>query len=265
MRLPLSVLVADDHPAVHETLSLLAAKSGKIVLLDPAFTRNGISADQEPDIVVLDVRLPNLPGGRITSMATEELEEIAGRFRPDTRILLYTAQLSLPTLSLWQAGIVSGLAYKGDSLNTLLSSIEDLGLRRVERAVTPAVRAWLERINDPRAVLRDIEDDLIHLPEVSWPADVQELLIYLNAHVWSEHCTISSAIRSTRSGRGVPGRFRRYVGKYPKEYLQMIRVRALVDLRNQCGLSISEAAAWAGYASESAGRKALSRSLDQNS
>lgn len=82
----ITVLLVDDHPVVRQGINaLLSSKSDLQVVGEAGDGRQGLAAALElkPDIVVLDLALPIIPGLQVTKRLHEEL--------PRTRILILTS------------------------------------------------------------------------------------------------------------------------------------------------------------------------------
>ena len=81
-----SILVIDDHPIVLDGVRLLVDTTPWISLLGYARTgRDGIALaeDCQPDVVLLDLRLPDVPG--------PEMVQAIRRVAPSAKIVLFTA------------------------------------------------------------------------------------------------------------------------------------------------------------------------------
>ncbi|MFF0297647.1 response regulator [Kitasatospora sp. NPDC004614] len=80
------VLVVDDHPVVCDGVSALIRRAEDVSVVGSARTaREGVAlaATLHPDVVLLDLRLPDLPGSR-----TVPLLRAAA---PDARVVIFTA------------------------------------------------------------------------------------------------------------------------------------------------------------------------------
>lgn len=83
---PLSVLVVDDHPVVRDGVGLLLGKVDGFVLLGGAETGAEAlarAADLRPDVVLLDLRLPDLPADEVVTRLIDAL--------PAVKVVIFTA------------------------------------------------------------------------------------------------------------------------------------------------------------------------------
>src|SRR4029453_18726939 len=81
-----SILVIDDHPIVLDGVRMLVDTTSWISLLGYARTgRDGIALAQDcqPDVVLLDLRLPDVPG--------PEMVQALRRATPTAKVVLFTA------------------------------------------------------------------------------------------------------------------------------------------------------------------------------
>jgi DNA-binding response OmpR family regulator len=83
---PKKILIVDDDPLVLRILKDKLAQDGFLVTTtSSAFGAVQLIQEQSPDIVIIDVMLPALPGNRIAALVKEQME---GR----TKVLLYSAK-----------------------------------------------------------------------------------------------------------------------------------------------------------------------------
>jgi DNA-binding NarL/FixJ family response regulator len=115
---PITVLVVDDHPAVRRGLrSRLELEPDLEVLGEAADGREALlKLDQfDPDVVVLDVRMPNLDG-----------LSVAGQLRAEgrrTRAVMLTVHDDRATRARAQAANVDRFVSKHSGAETLLTAI----------------------------------------------------------------------------------------------------------------------------------------------
>jgi len=119
---PITVLVVDDHPAVRRGLrSRLELEPDLQVLGEAADGREALrKLDQfDPDVVVLDVRMPNLDG-----------LSVAGQLRAEgrrTRAVVLTVHDDRATRARARAANVDRFVSKHSGAETLLTAIRQAG------------------------------------------------------------------------------------------------------------------------------------------
>lgn len=114
------ILIADDHEAVRRGLRSALLGAGWLVCGEAVDGRDAIrkTADLNPDLVILDVSMPNLGG---LDAAREILKSPNG-----TKILVFTMHESRQIREETAAIGVHGLAVKSAPLSTLLATIDSL-------------------------------------------------------------------------------------------------------------------------------------------
>lgn len=138
---PLSVLVVDDHPVVRDGVGLLLGKVEGFLLLGGAETGAEAitrAADQRPDVVLLDLRLPDLPADEVV---TELL-----RMLPDVKVVIFTAYGDA-------AAVRSALS--AGAHGVLLKDAGTTDLVRAIRAVAAGDTVLDERLTSPSAATAD--------------------------------------------------------------------------------------------------------------
>ncbi len=152
---PLRLIVVDDHEVVRQGLvSLLDRRSGFEVVAQAGTVAEAISvaARYEPDLVIMDVRLPDGSG-------IEACREIRAQ-RPETRVVMLT---SFPDEEAVLSAIIagaSGYLLKQIRGRDLVAALESVG--RGESLLDPAVtEKVLERVR--RAASGSASDELADL------------------------------------------------------------------------------------------------------
>jgi two-component system response regulator DevR len=152
---PLRLLIVDDHEVVRQGLvSLLDRRAGFEVVAQAGTVADSIvlAARHEPDLVIMDVRLPDGSG-------IEACREIRA-VRPETRIVMLT---SYPDEEAVMSAIIagaSGYLLKQIRGRDLVSALEAVG--RGESLLDPAVtEKVLERVR--RMASGSATDDLAEL------------------------------------------------------------------------------------------------------
>lgn len=112
------VMVVDDHPIVREGLRLMLATSDDLLLVGDAAegtTALQLIAEEQPDVVLLDLRMPGMDG-------LEVLEQIRATWRQVAVLILTTYNEDELILRGLLAG-ASGYLLKESSLETLFHAI----------------------------------------------------------------------------------------------------------------------------------------------
>jgi DNA-binding NarL/FixJ family response regulator len=117
----ITVLIADDHEVVREGLRLALSRSPKIrVIGEAADGRSAVALTERrrPDVVIMDLRMPDMDGLEATEVLLERV--------PETAVLIFTAY---GERSLLQRGLESGARgyiLKETPHETLIRAIEKL-------------------------------------------------------------------------------------------------------------------------------------------
>jgi two-component system response regulator NreC len=130
------VVVADDHTIVRQGLVALLASEPRLSVVgqaDSGATAIEVTTRLQPDVVVLDLSLPDLPGDAVIGRLVQEA--------PQTRVLVLSMHASeeyvRPAL---QAG-ARGYLIKGSGLQDLVSAI--LAVAQGQAFFSAAVAPWL--------------------------------------------------------------------------------------------------------------------------
>jgi DNA-binding NarL/FixJ family response regulator len=122
MPAPIRVVLVEDNQVFREALELLLGLRPELEIV--ASVDNGTAAatvvrDVEPDVVVMDYRLPGLNGLE----ATREIRSVS----PDVRVVCLTASVSRRELDeLYEAGAVACLT-KDEALDEIVGAILEAG------------------------------------------------------------------------------------------------------------------------------------------
>ena len=160
----IKVVVVDDHQIVREGLSsLLGALDGIEVVGTAADGRDAVHvvAEAAPDVVVMDIQMPQLDGIEATRMIT-------GR-RPDVRVVMLTMNEDDETvLSAMRAG-ASGYLLKGSGADEVQNAIRAAASGGMVFGASMAARVAayftgaLPQAEEPFPELTDRERDVLKL------------------------------------------------------------------------------------------------------
>lgn len=143
MRPPKTVVVADDHPIVISGMKLLLSGSRFFRLVGEA--TNGAEAilrceQYRPDVLLLDLRLPDLPAATICTRVKDR--------HPDTAIVILTAHPEEMALRGCVKAGASGCLFKDVSEQSLLASLMQVTHGRT--VVDPRVAGAMVRRSNSR-------------------------------------------------------------------------------------------------------------------
>lgn len=135
---PIRVLIADDHPAVRAGLAAVILADGDMVVVGEADTGEQAIAlyrEHQPDIVLMDLRMPVLGGVEATQRITAEF--------PEARVLaLTTYQGDADVARALDAG-ARGYLLKHMLMTEVIAAIR--AVRRGEWVIPPSIAASLAR------------------------------------------------------------------------------------------------------------------------
>ena len=139
---PIRVLLVDDHSVMRDGLRLMLELSGEFQVVGQA--RDGVeavraAADLHPDVVVMDVLMPNKDG-------VEACREIM-EFAPDTRVVMLTASTEEDAVIEAVAAGATGYLQKVSGMDRLLDTVREVaaGELRVPAEVVTRVFASIRR------------------------------------------------------------------------------------------------------------------------
>ena len=131
----ITCLIVDDHEVVREGLRLSLSRSPNIHVIGEA--ANGavaitLAERRRPDVVLMDVRMPEMDGLEATRILSERL--------PETAVLIFTAYSERTLLARGLESGAMGYVLKEAPHETLVRAIEKVaaGERYVDRALMPA-------------------------------------------------------------------------------------------------------------------------------
>jgi DNA-binding NarL/FixJ family response regulator len=151
------VLVADDHPIVRSGIvGLLASAPDIEVVGEAADGQAAVDAALalEPDIVVMDLRMPRLDGDEATALIL--------RAKPHIRVVVLTTyETDASILTAIEAG-ASGYLLKAAREEEILAGIRSVA--RGEVALAPSIAAMLvSRVKSPAITLSARETEVLGL------------------------------------------------------------------------------------------------------
>lgn len=151
------VLVADDHPIVRGGIVALLGSAGDIEVVGEAST--GLEAVElalriEPDLVLMDLRMPGIDGDEATARILAE--------RPGIRVVVLTTYESDSSiLTAIEAG-ASGYLLKAAPQEEIIAGIRSVA--RGEVALAPSIAALLvNRVKRPAVSLSARETEVLRL------------------------------------------------------------------------------------------------------
>ena len=116
---PKKVLVVDDDPLVLRILKDKLSEIGYLVTTtSSAFGATQIVDEQSPDLVILDVVLPALPGSGITELVRERMKKV--------KVLLYSSKDEAELASIAKDCGADGWIRKSSDYDTLLREVRSL-------------------------------------------------------------------------------------------------------------------------------------------
>ena len=116
---PKKVLVVDDDPLVLRILKDKLSEAGYLVTTtSSAFGAVQMVEEQNPDVVIIDVVLPALPGTRIASIIRERMKKV--------KVLLYSSKEEAELVELTKECGADGFIKKNQDYEGLLSKVRAL-------------------------------------------------------------------------------------------------------------------------------------------
>jgi DNA-binding NarL/FixJ family response regulator len=151
------VVVADDHPIVRSGIAALLDSADDIEVVGQASTGEEAierALSLEPEIVLMDLRMPGLTGDEATAAILAE--------RPGIRIVVLTTYESDENiLAAIEAG-ASGYLLKAAPQEEILAGIRSVA--RGEVALAPSIAAMLvKRVTTPKVSLSPRETEVLRL------------------------------------------------------------------------------------------------------
>lgn len=151
------VLVADDHPIVRSGIVALLATAPDIEVVGEASDGReavDLAIALEPDLVLMDLRMPRLDGDAATALVLSE--------RPAVRVVVLTTYESdASILTAIEAG-ASGYLLKAAPQEEILAGIRSVA--RGEVALAPSIAAMLVgRLKTPAVTLTPRETEVLGL------------------------------------------------------------------------------------------------------
>lgn len=162
----IKIFIADDHSIVRDGVKAMLSQENKYVVVgeaeDGLQTLQGVAA-QRPDIVMMDISMPELDGILVTERIMNEL--------PDTKVIMLSMYKDRQyVINAFQAG-VKGYILKGRDSNEILLAVEQVLSGRVY--VSPSLAGEImsdfmnivkgEQAPDPLGALSLREKEVIKL------------------------------------------------------------------------------------------------------
>ena len=116
---PKKVLVVDDDPLVLRILKDKLSEEGYLVTTtSSAFGATQLVEEQSPDVVIIDVVLPALPGTRIAALIRERMKKV--------KVLLYSSKEEAELKGIAKDCGADGFLAKTADYDALLSQVRSL-------------------------------------------------------------------------------------------------------------------------------------------
>jgi DNA-binding NarL/FixJ family response regulator len=152
----IAVLIADDHEVVREGLRLALSRAPNIRVVGEASDGAAaveLAVRRNPDVVVMDIRMPGLDGIEATRLLTERA--------PECRVLIFTAHADRSLLARSFDAGAKGYILKEATHQTLVRAIEKVasGEGYVDPALVPAFLAG----RDQTELLTSREREILQL------------------------------------------------------------------------------------------------------
>jgi len=151
------ILVVDDHPIVRGGVVALLADTPDMAVVGEAATGEeavSLALELEPDVVLMDLRMPGIDGDEATARILAE--------RPGIRVIILTTyETDASILTAIEAG-ASGYLLKAAPQDELLAGIRSVA--RGEVALAPSIAAMLvKRVATPTVTLSPRETEVLRL------------------------------------------------------------------------------------------------------
>jgi signal transduction histidine kinase len=193
------VLVVDDNDGFRESLIALLVSGGLVVVGEASSGRDALelAADLEPDIVLMDVRMPHMDGVE----TTRRLKAAS----PSIRVVALTAQEDDATVREMLVAGASGYVTKNADGEDILDAVHEAaaGGAVLSPAVTPAVIDQLtEALESERQRTQELEE--AHLALIERVGRRHELVARLG-HELRTPVTVILGLAQTIRSRDLPG------------------------------------------------------------
>lgn len=116
---PKKVLVVDDDPLVLRILKDKLSEVGYLVTTtSSAFGAMQLVEENRPDVVIIDVMLPALPGARVAALVRERMKKV--------KVLLYSSKDEAELKTIAKECNADAFLKKSDDYDTLLAEVKSL-------------------------------------------------------------------------------------------------------------------------------------------
>jgi signal transduction histidine kinase len=200
---PPRLMVVDDNDGFRESLVALLVSAGIEVVGEASSGRQAleVAGDVRPDVVLMDVRMPNMDGVETTRQLKQAF--------PQTRVVALTAQEDDQTVREMLLAGASGYVTKTADGEDILDAVADAaaGGAVLSPSVTPAVITQLtEALESERRRAQELEE--AHLALIEKVARRHELVARIG-HELRTPVTVILGLSKTLSARDLPDAERR--------------------------------------------------------